>query len=58
MWTYAFAPLATVPLQAICAPFIDIGARIFRQIRIKAKLDGAFAERLAELRQTDAQSSV
>lgn len=47
MWIYAITPLATVPLQAIFTPLVDVVARIFRQIRIKAKLDGSFAERLA-----------
>ena len=47
MWIYAVTPLVTVPLQAIYTPLVDAHARIFRQIRIKAKLDGSFAERLA-----------
>ena len=47
MWIYAVTPLVTVPLQAIFTPLVDIQARIFRQIRIKANLDGSFAERLA-----------
>ena len=47
MWVYAFTPLVTVPLQAIFTPLVDVGARIFRQIRIKATLDGSFAESLA-----------
>ena len=47
MWIYAITPLATVPLQAIFTPLVDVGARIFRQIRIKVRLDGSFAERLA-----------
>ena len=47
MWIYALTPLVTVPLQAIFTPLVDVGARIFRQIRIKAKLDGALAEKLA-----------
>ena len=47
MWIYAITPLVTVPLQAIFTPLVDVAARIFRQIRIKAKLDGSFAERLA-----------
>ena len=47
MLSYALSPLVSVPLQAIYTPLIDAHARIFRQIRIKAKLDGSFAERLA-----------
>ena len=46
MWIYAVSPLVSVPLQAIYTPLVDVHARIFRQIRIKAKLDGSFAERL------------
>ena len=47
MWIYAVTPLVTVPLQAIFTPLVDIQGRIFRQIHIKAKLDGSFAKRLA-----------
>ena len=47
MWLYAFTPLVTVPLQAMLTPLVDVYARIFRQIRVKATLDGSFAERLA-----------
>ena len=45
MLTYAFAPLVTVPLQAVFTPLVDVNARLFRQIRIKANLGGTFAER-------------
>ena len=47
MWMYALSPLVSVPLQAFFAPISDVVARIFRQIRVKATLDGPFAERLA-----------
>ena len=47
MWSYAFTPLVTVPFQAMLTPLVDVYARIFRQIRVKATLDGSFAERLA-----------
>ena len=47
MWIYAFTPLVTVPIQAIFTPLVDVSARIFRQIRIKASLDGSYAEKLA-----------
>ena len=56
MLIYALAPWATVPLQAFYTPLIDAHARIFRQIRVKATLDGSFAERLVG--QTPAQSAV
>ena len=47
MWIYALTPLFTVPIQAILTPLVDVSARIFRQIRIKANLEGSFADRLA-----------
>ena len=47
MWIYAFTPLVTVPIQAIFTPLVDVSARIFRQIRIKASLEGSYAEKLA-----------
>ena len=52
MVTYAWMPLVTVPLQAMLTPLVDASARIFRQIRIKANLEGSFAERLARGNQT------
>jgi hypothetical protein len=58
MWLYAVSPLASVPLQAFFAPLIDVSARIFRQIRVKATLDGPFAERLAGQASTRAENSV
>ena len=47
-WVYAFAPLMAAPIQAIFTPLVDVSARIFRQIRIKATLNGPLGEKLAE----------
>ena len=57
MWIYAATPLITVPLQAIFTPLVDVSARLFRQIRVKATLDGSFAERLAAGGRRDSQSN-
>ena len=39
--TYAVTPLATVPIQAILTPLVDVQARFFRQIRVHAVLGGS-----------------
>ena len=45
---YAVAPAFTAPLQAILAPLADIIARIFRQIRIRAHIDGSSMKKFGE----------
>ena len=40
-------PLATEPLRAFLTPLADVAARIFRQIRIKAQLNGGLLSPLA-----------
>ena len=39
-WLAAILPLVTMPLVVIFKPLVDVSARIFRQIRIKANLNG------------------
>ena len=38
---YSVTPLATVPMQAILTPLVDVLARFFRQIRVRADLGGS-----------------
>ena len=45
-WVYAFAPLVAAPIQAVFTPLVDVSARIFRQIRVKATLNGNIADKL------------
>ena len=45
---YAVAPAFTAPLQAILAPLADVIARIFRQIRIRAHIDGSSMKKFGE----------
>lgn len=41
-------PLVTEPLRALLSPLADVAARVFRQIRIKAKLNGGLLSPLAQ----------
>ena len=43
-------PLATEPLRALLTPLADVAARLFRQIRIKAQLNGGLLSPLAHER--------
>lgn len=36
----AVLPVATMPLVLLCRPLVDVSARMFRQIQIKANLNG------------------
>lgn len=47
VWIFALAPVITVPLRAILTPLVDAQARIFRQIRVHANLNGPFAKAFA-----------
>ena len=52
LWIYAVAPLATAPVRAIYVPLVDATARIFRQIRLQARLSGPIPEYIARERCT------
>ena len=39
-WLAAALPLVTMPLVVIFKPLVDVSARMFRQIQIKANLNG------------------
>ena len=43
---YAAAPAFTSPIQAVLAPLADVIARIFRQIRVRANINGSFIKNI------------
>ena len=43
-------PVITEPLRALLTPLADVAARMFRQIRIKAQLNGGLLSPLAQQR--------
>ena len=45
LWVYAVAPAFTAPVQALLGPLADVIARIFRQIRIRARIDGSLMKK-------------
>lgn len=41
-------PAITEPLKALFTPLVDVSARVFRQIRVKASLDGGLMSPFAK----------
>ena len=40
MWLYASVPLVLAFLRSVYRPFVDVSARIFRQIRLRSSVNG------------------
>ena len=46
VWVYAVTPAVTTPYRALLAPLVDVAARIFRQIRVQANINGSLGKKL------------
>lgn len=46
LWVHAIVPLVIVPLRLIGTPLIDVSARIFRQIHVRANVTKVATEKV------------